>query len=147
VDLWSLNDRSAALAGGRTPGGHFPVATAMPPLQARTVIVPVNVLAGVGAQFVVASVGAVTARASPLVGASKLVVSRWAVLADIIVTETTAWTVGHSTANKVGPVPNNLCKVADNFSVDGSLSIAPVFHLVVPGLDSFTPASLVTGHV
>lgn len=101
---------------------------------------------------------------------------RWAVLADIEVFIFSIGTGGHSTTNFVGAVPDNLRMkhkmtrssrrrwsfhrqsikvleeylrvVSDHFSfLDGSHSVLKVLHLVVPGLDSITPAVLVVGHV
>lgn len=68
-------------------------------------------------------------------------------MANIEVLESGVGTVGHSTAKLVGPVPHNLCEVSHDPSVDRSHTVAPVLHLVIPGLGNDTPAPLGAGHV
>lgn len=40
-----------------------------------------------------------------------------------------------------------LCEVSHHSSVDRSHAIAPVLHLIVPGLDGVVPVALIAGHV
>lgn len=40
-----------------------------------------------------------------------------------------------------------LCEVSHHSSVDRSHTVAPVLHLIVPGLDGVAPAVLIAGHV
>lgn len=101
---------------------------------------------------------------------------RWAVLADVEVFESSIGTGGHSTTDFIGAVPDNLRMkrkmtsssrrrrsfhrqsikvleeylrvVSDHFPFrDSSHSVLKVLHLVVPGLDSITPAVFGVGHV
>lgn len=102
---------------------------------------------------------------------------RRAVMADVEVLVSGVGTMGHSTAQLVGPVPHNLratqhsqlqalatfechvlwtvshvtathlCEVSHHTSVDRSHSVAPVLNLIVPGLGHVAPAPLGGGHV
>lgn len=40
-----------------------------------------------------------------------------------------------------------LCEVSHHSSVDRSHAVAPVLHLIVPGLDGVAPAVPIAGHV
>lgn len=40
-----------------------------------------------------------------------------------------------------------LSEVSNHSSIDRSHAVAPVLHLVIPGLDGIAPAVLVAGHV